>query len=250
MKKKEISESVMAKAFEKCLTNKKFFAEFPNFNRVFRDFVCRQGIADFLAVAGPRIEKKTIKKIGNLANLITESSTRIFSLLKHSSPRSKEYIKGKSGLSFSTVSRVLDHLGKENLIKETAGGKFTLSPTWYLPKNLELWAFELKVNNWQRALFQALQYKAFATRVVTVFPKKKERILKKHIDKFKKMNIGVIVFDHNSFSYKILLKPRKNNPQSRMHYFFSIFRIAQLYSMKTKNAHSKKVVAKRKIETT
>ncbi len=90
---------------------------------------------------------------------------------------------------------------------------------------MEFWAFELKINNWKRALFQALRYKTFASRIMIVFPMNKEKLIAKNVDKFNKLKLGIMLFNAYDKSYKILVRPPKTHPSSRMHHLFMLTKI-------------------------
>ncbi|MDD5005874.1 MAG: hypothetical protein PHS93_05150 [Candidatus Omnitrophica bacterium] len=220
---RKISEAFLAATFEDCL-RKKCFNEFPEFKLIAREISCRQGIADFITISGHGLEKKYFAKINHVFDGSTESYIKVFSLLRHLIPRSKKYIIENSGLSLKTIKSILTNLRHKKAILELPNGYFILSPKWRI-KSMELWAFELKISNWKRALFQSLQYRAFADRLIIVFPVEKENLILKNIGQFKKFKIGVMVFDALKQKYKILLPPIKNKPASEAHRLFAFSRI-------------------------
>ena len=73
------------------------------------------------------------------------------------------------------------------------------------------------MKNWKRAIFQALQYKAFSNYVFTVFPKQKEVLIIKNIDSFKRFGVGVIIFDHENKQIFLVNEPSKNEFTSEIH---------------------------------
>ncbi|OPX86928.1 MAG: hypothetical protein A4E53_02690 [Pelotomaculum sp. PtaB.Bin104] len=220
----KMSELQMANAFETLLKSKEGIKGFPSFNSTFREVSCQQGIADFIAITG--------KNIQELSNNFFESNTvslnsysLIISLLKSRSPRTEDFLVSSSGLTRNTVRKVLKELEENETIYKNQKGTIILSPNWGLPK-LELWAFELKLKDWRRALFQTLQYKAFANRVVIVVPEDKENTINKNIDVFRNLQVGVMVFNMANLSYKIMQKPRRINPSSKRHSLFALGKIA------------------------
>lgn len=223
MNNKKLSESVMAESFEKCL-RRNFFNEFPKFNLVAKEIICQQGVADFITIVGSQLKQKQIEKINHVFNGSTEGYIKVFSLLRHFVPRTESYLIKKSGFSRKTVRSILKNLMDKKAIVGLSKGPFMLSPSWRL-KSVELWAFELKINDWKRAIFQSLQYKAFADRVTIVFPVEREKILRENIEIFKKSKIGVMLFDAFNQHYKILLPPLKSKPSSRTHRLFAFSKI-------------------------
>lgn len=225
MSKQFVTESVMADAFGECLRSG-VFASFPSFDSVYREVVCQQGIADFITTVNIRSQAPNIDKIDSLQRA-SETSIRILSLLKRASPRSMEHLIKKSGLTDQTVMRALSHLMADGMITKTDSGNYLLSNAWYMHP-VQLWAFELKLTDWRRALFQALQCKAFATCVVTVFPMERRKLLELHLDKFRTMRVGVMLFDTYTHDYHVLLRPLKSRPASHMHYLYAFSQIASM----------------------
>lgn len=223
-KNRNLSESFLATVFEDYLRNK-CFKEFPKFKLIAREIICRQGVADFITITGHSLKKKYFAKINHVFDGSTESYIKVFSLLRHFIPRNEKFIAENSGLSLKTIKNILTNLRHKRAILELPNGFFILSPRWRM-KSMELWAFELKISNWKRALFQSLQYRAFADRLIIVFPAEKENLIRKNIEQFKKFKVGVMIFDALKEKYKILLKPIKNKPASKAHRIFALSRLA------------------------
>jgi len=88
-----------------------------------------------------------------------QSSARIVSLLQFSAPRTERYLVKETGLSMQVFRRCIATLESLKLVERHSGSGYSLSR--YFPKmNWELWAFEVKVDHWRRALYQALRYRA------------------------------------------------------------------------------------------
>lgn len=219
-----ITEMDMGNKFEDLLNNKDGVKEFPYFRAVFRELNCKQGIPDFIAIVGENTEILQ-ENIYDSEAISLDSGSLIISLLKPKSPRTLEYIISKAGLSHSTVKKAIKELIIRGIVCETEKGSFILSEKWELPK-VELWAFELKLKDWKRALFQCLQYKAFANRVMMIMPEDKENIISKNIEVFKYHQIGIMLFNAENLNYKILVKPSKFNPASKSHNIYAVGRIA------------------------
>ena len=209
----DYNEQEMAKAFEIAL-NTKQVKGLPDFALIYNEFACKQGIPDFIGV--PFLDSVMNREFSKLTML--ESSSMVLSLLKYNSGRRKRYIKEKTDLSDSTVNKVLKELLSNNFIVEK-DGLYYLS-ILYDNKVNDIWAFELKLSNWRRALFQSLQYKAFANYVIAVFPYEKEKILKQNIAIFKELNVGVLLFDARNMVTKWIRRPVKEKSVSRWQTIF------------------------------
>lgn len=218
-----LSEEKMADVFEVVLRNHQQDKWLPHFQSVFREISCQQGIPDFITISSSH--NIDLKALFGESSVSIESCSAVISLLKMKAPRTTKYISTCTGLKIESVKRILKQLENEEFVKSINSNSYVLGPKWSLP-DMELWAFELKLDNWRRALFQALQYKAFANRVVVVFPESKGRILKKNIEIFNKLNIGIMTFDFETSSYNVILKPTKSSPSSKKHNLFALGQIA------------------------
>jgi len=90
---------------------------------------------------------------------------------------------------------------------------------------VDFWAFEVKINKWKRALFQAMQSKVFAARTVVVLPPDRERVLLANLAKFRNMKVGVMTFDASRQECRVLLAPPRTGGTSRFHYLFTLAQV-------------------------
>ena len=142
----EFTELEMANAFEDMLLAS-LVKGVPNFDVLYREVVCQQGIPDFIGLLSDRLIQNY-----SFANLTaTESCSVILSILKRNSGRKKRYIKEKTSLSDATLNRALRELLINKLVIEKDGLYFLAVNDD--PNNNNIWAFELKLSNWKRALF-------------------------------------------------------------------------------------------------
>lgn len=197
------SESDMGDVFEKALLKSKIFKKYK-LNVVERELVSHQGIPDFVAM-------HKLSDANNVVLFHPEASCKILACLKKKSGRSIKYIKKTTGLSEYIIKKALKNLIEKDLVNED-------KELFYFSSDMfesDIWAFELKLADWKRAIFQGLQYKAFATYSVTVFPMEKEKIIQTNINLFKKLNVGALIFDIETSKSKWLNKPLKSKPISK-----------------------------------
>lgn len=221
------SEETMADAFIEFLKSKHGKTVFPKYFAIYREVICRQGITDILAIEALEKGKVFERQIELVAGTGIESSARILSLLSYNSPRTEKYLMHNTGLTIKTFRRTISELLERGIIVKNDKGSYKLEERFYRYP-AEIWAFELKLNDWKRAIFQAMQYKAFASKVITVFPEEKEKLLLENLESFRRRKIGLSIFDANSGMYKVLLKPMKERPSSKKHYFYTLSKIAGL----------------------
>lgn len=219
----DYSEYEMSMTFE-CAINKQSIKGLPSFELIFKEVPCKQGIPDFVCLSSARFIQT--HDFSNLSS--TESSSIILSLLKHNAGRRKSYIKKKTNISDATLNRVLRELQSNDFIIER-DNLYYLS-TEDVPTNDTIWAFELKLSNWKRALFQALQYKAFANYSVVVFPYEKEKVLRQNLRIFLEFNVGILLFDSKSQKAKWLRRPQKEKSISKWQTLFLLGTISKQHS--------------------
>lgn len=223
----EFTELEMANAFE-CALKASLVKGIPNFDILYREVSCQQGIPDFVGLSSSILIQNY-----DFSNLTaTESCSIILSLLKRNSGRRKEYIKEKTALSDATLNRALKELRSNGLIVER-NNLYFLSINESSQQN-SIWAFELKLSNWKRALFQALQYKAFANYVAVVLPYEKEHILRKNLSAFITLNVGVFLFDPKTLKSKWLCRPKKESSISKWQTLFLLGKISNQHSQESK----------------
>jgi hypothetical protein len=184
---------------------------------VAEEVVCQQGRPDFVASPCPvRNGLSEAEIMDAAAVLATPAAARVVSLLKPGSVRTVEYLTRCSGLSPRTVRDALEALLKVDLAKSADTASF-LRGDRLIHLDTELWAFEVKVDNWQRALFQALQYRAFADRVAVAMASDYVHRVRRRVDLFRSLRIGLLAVDASARSIEVVLPPVKSRPASRFH---------------------------------
>lgn len=217
------SELDMADSFANCLKSN-CIRRLPEFDFAYREVICQQGVADFVGLtSNGLLEKYKFDKLSSV-----DSCSQILSLLKMNSGRTFEYILKQTSLPESSLNRLLKEMLNNGYIAQNGKSYFRSIPD--VSSQVNVWAFELKLSNWKRAIFQALQYKAFANYSVVVFPFEKANLLEKNIHYFKDLNVGVLLFNLQTKNNKWLFYPKKEHPISRWHSFFLIGKITNISS--------------------
>lgn len=206
---KNLNEDYYANLFEFYLKYKAY-DELPEFNNILREIPCKQGIADFICYNDTPFLKKHSEQIFKLNQKIGKIFIPILSALLIREKQSLELLVNNTGYDKKRLKKVLSLLKSEKIVKETLKKEYSLYASW---KNFDvkLWAFELKLKNWKRALYQATQYQAFTDQVYTVFPMQQKELLLKKINYFKSLKVGCIVQDCNDKKIEILYQPASQN---------------------------------------
>ena len=215
------SEFEMGIAFGQALKNGSIpFIRKPQ--AIYKEILSVQGIPDFVIIN----DKRGLPDIVpfNVSNL--GSISRVLSNLKPKAGRSRLYLYRKTGLSIFSLNMVLRLLLRNNIIARR-NKKYYINSELSLERTI--WAFELKLVDWKRALFQAMQYRAFANYSVVVFPIEKENVLKANLQMFVGLDIGVLLFDREKQKAKWLFKPKKQAPISKWQAIYMCLKL-RMYS--------------------
>ncbi len=210
------TESEMADAFQKLLSSSGGLPGIGVFDEIYREINCRQGRPDFVTLRKKvdSIELNSFEHVGLVGS-------HLLSLLKPTAPRTLQYLHCKTEFSAASVRKSLAFLEKLGYIERTPTGSYILGGSAIFLKP-EIWAFELKLNDSKRALFQAQQYKAFAERVIIVVPPGQTRNYNRFKDAMNRWGIGLASFDPFNGIFTISKRPRKTKPFSRGHRMYAI----------------------------
>lgn len=168
---------------------------------------CGQGRADIVQASFDNNLKKdeNFLKFSYIQEDLT--SLKIISLLHYNSYRKREFLYSSLGLQKNKIDLTLKKLIELKIVKETQLNCFILHSDFQIPET-NIISYELKLHNWKRALYQAIQYKGFSNKSFVVMPNNFIHSAFNNIDYFKANNIGLISVDHDG-SYKILLNVKK-----------------------------------------
>ena len=184
--------------------------------RVVYESDCSDGRADWVwarsAGKWPRSWSERTAEV-----LQNPTCSRILAYLKLSSPRSNDFLRLRVGVSSLTFDRSVRDLVDVDLVRETKGQLFLLSPKADIPE-VEICAFEFKLADWKRAFYQATRYRSFAHRVYVVLPEPIIRRTEKQWGAFQRQNVGLIAFDENTGARRVLTS-NKRMPRSRSSFF-------------------------------
>lgn len=184
-----------------------------------------QGRPDFTCADVSQLEWSRTRKF-DFANLLSRgSASAILSTLKRDAPRTLEFVAVNSGLRRYETRNVLEQLLEIGIVEQRQTNP-NRAPTFVAPTapEAELCIFELKVANWRRALFQALQYRAAAHRVSIVMPSTTIDRAARNADQFRRVGIGMYSLDTSTYALQAIVVPRKSKPLSRRHYYKALGR--------------------------
>lgn len=216
MQQRTYSEAQMADRFLHVLRSKAGIPGLGQFTSVFREVDCLRGRADFLAVATPH-DASIVRITSHLG--LTDSA--VLAQLKYGSPRTTSYLTNTTGFSTRSIRSSLEKMRSLNMIKRAGDDSYLIANLNSLFK-ARLWAFELKIANMKRAVFQAQQYRALAGTVMIVVPPEKSQVVARFSPALRIWGIGVATFDYFSREVRIVRLPASGRPVSRQHHLYAV----------------------------
>lgn len=187
------------------------------------EFDARQGRADLVGVTISRLALRKAATAGWGRVLARPAAASVYSFTSFA-PRTESFLVDRTGLSRATVRSCVGSLCDTGLVKALPSGSLVRLKALPAP---EVWAFEVKVANWRRALFQALQYQAFAHRVSVVMPHEFAHRALAHRDLFRTLGVGLLVLQLRADGPTIRqpVPPRKREPSSGAYHMHALGRI-------------------------
>jgi hypothetical protein len=213
------TENEMAEAFQQILTSPEGLPGIGTFDGVYREISCRQGQPDFIT-----LRRKDGTTDMNPPAHIGFIGSSLLSLLKPAAPRTLQYLLRETEYSTNSVRKSLSSLEKSGYISRSSNGLYTLGDSAVLFKT-EMWAFELKLSDSKRALFQAQQCKAFAEITIIVVPPGQTKNYNRFEDSMFRWGIGLAAFDPFTGAFTLAKRPRKTKPLSRQHRMYALSQV-------------------------
>ncbi|MCD6502063.1 hypothetical protein J7L01_05630, partial [bacterium] len=134
------------------------------------------------------------------------------------------YIIEHSEFSEKSIRQTLKELLNTGHIAITKTGAYYLGESYNFAKT-ELWAFELKLDNPKRAVFQAQQCRAYADRVIIVVPPGQESNYKRFNQTMNRWHIGLATFEPNNMVFKIIRRGRASREYKQQHRIYTMFQM-------------------------
>ena len=182
------------------------------------ELACQLGRPDFVTIESRRGIEWPSEVLGALR---VPATVRVLALLKERVSRSEGYLAEASGLSIPVARRAIRALEESGLVERLANGGLIVNGH-LRGLDAELWAFELKVRDWRRALYQASRYKTFAHRSSVVVAERFSGPAAKSLDRFRRLRVGLYALSTETGELRALVLPRKREPLSRFHYLYAL----------------------------
>jgi len=214
------TEKEMADSFLDLLKSPEGLPGIGSFKAVYREVSCHQGRPDFIA-----LRYKGRLRSTRLPQAMGIVGPAILTVLKPSAPRTLSYLVSHSEFSEDSIRRLLRQLLASGHVKRTETASYSLGSV-ATQLQTELWAFELKLDNPKRAVFQAQQSRLYANRAVIVVPPGQESHYLRYRMTMKRWNIGLATFDPDNCIFKISRRGRNTRAISPQHQLYALSQIS------------------------
>jgi hypothetical protein len=220
-----VTEATLSVGFVNWLRDHSKTSGIPVFRDIFSEVECKQGIPDIIGLSCNWKPSPVTSFLGD-SSISLSAVSSVLALFGSRRSHTIEYLTSHSGLSKELARQVINVLCDVGLAVKSPQGSLRLETdlSWL---ESDLWAFELKVHDWRRALFQTLQYRTFASYEVVIMPLEKRHAVSRQLEFFKSTGVGVVLFDNQSNHEEILVQARRNRPTSRQHKIFAMCRLLE-----------------------
>ena len=213
------TEKEMADAFVIFLKSRRGIPGVGQFQGIFREVSCHQGRPDFIALRNG--ERHQAVRRHTSVGLV---ESQILHFLNPNTPRTLRYIMDRSRYTEASVKRSLRKLEGTGYVWRTEKGTYRLVEK-VGGTQVELWSFELKLDNPKRAVFQAQQSRLYADRAIIVVPPGQEGNYDRYTETMKRWGIGLATFDAKSGNFKFARRGRKSHPLNRQYQLYTMARL-------------------------
>ena len=224
-----LTEQFLADRFQEVITSAdNSVPRVPIFQATYREVSCAQGIADFVGVVRPTGRAESEAKAPLSLNCSLSAASRVLgALVTAQKPVAANALAASTGLSPRVVSHTLQYLMRSSLVRAPALGWYSFPSESAVPWP-DMWAFEVKLSNWHRAVFQALQYAAFASHVLVIMPQSKSKVAIANRDLFGRLGVGLLLFDPYTGHTRQVAPARRIGPASAAQAVYAAGRILTL----------------------
>ncbi len=184
----------------------------PKFNALFREVPATVGVADFIGLVAPRWRYAQQRLEKRLHGLPRGPIAEILAQLDYRGQASRDSLIENSHYTKQVVSMALSHLLKADIVSNAVDRGYAIRSTFKLPR-AEIHFYEIKLEKWRRALFQATQAQSYADKVYCVMPLSKRKVLVENREVFRNAGVGLILFDPTQWKIVELIPGRKAKPK-------------------------------------
>ncbi len=196
------------------------------FDRVAAEVDFSQGRPDFIGVKGAKQAKRTLPGIYAGIRIPVSHIARVLTVLERDQTIALADLAQAAAVTLPRTRRIIHPLERIGAVCADAENTLRVVDLGRIERP-DLWAFELKLDDWKRCLFQTLVCRSYAPRVTAVFPATKAKHITQVAETFAQHGVGVMLFDMDTDKLKPVVPTKQGKPMSAYHAWMSCFEIAQ-----------------------
>ena len=183
----------------------------PQFDAIYKEVRTPHGIADVVGVSCVNWAEAASRLKDLLGDIPRGPVAEILASLS-AGPRRKVTLLngGRSRLSRDVIEAAVRALCLRRIVLED-GDVLRLSGRFRLPEP-RLYSFEVKLADWRRAAFQAMQASSYACKSYCVFPEDRADTVRKNRQFFADLGLGVLLFDFGTGRFIELTAGKSHRP--------------------------------------
>jgi hypothetical protein len=195
------------------------------FDRVAAEVDFSQGRPDFVGVSGGQERSRTLPRLYAKTRIPVSHIARVLTVLERDQTIALADLAQAAAVTLPSTRRIVQPLERIGAVCADAEDTLRVVDLGRIERPA-LWAFELKLDDWKRCLFQTLVCRSYAPRVTAVFPATKAKHIEQVAPTFAQHGVGVMLFDMESYKVKPLVPTDERKPMSAYHTWMSCFEIA------------------------
>ncbi len=194
------------------------------FDRVAAEVDFSQGRPDFVGVSGVQERARTLPRLYAKTRIPLSQIARVLTVLERDQTIGLANLAQAAAVTLPSTRRIVQPLERIGAVCADADDTLRVVDLDRIERP-ELWAFELKLEDWKRCLFQTLVCRSYAQRVTAVFPMSKSKHIEAIAPTFAGHGIGVMLFDASTQKIRQLEQTKPKKPRSAYHAWMSCFEI-------------------------
>jgi len=195
------------------------------FARVASEIDFSQGRPDFIGVGTSGSQRTTLPRLYARTRIPISHISRVLTVLERDQNIALIDLAHAAAVTLSRTRRIIQPLERIGAVCADAEDTLRVVDLGRIERP-ELWAFELKLDDWKRCLYQTLVCRSYAQRVTAVFPMTKAKHIESIAPAFASHSIGVMLFDAGERKIRTVVETKAKKPRSAYHTWMSCFEIA------------------------
>ncbi len=195
------------------------------FDRIAPEVNFSQGRPDFVGVTVDKRSQMTLPRLFARTKISRSHIARIMTVIQRDESISVLDLAQATAITVARTRTIINPLERIGAVCTDAADTVRVVDLDLIAKP-DLWAFELKLDDWKRCLFQTLVCRSYAPRVTAVFPASKAKHIEHIAPTFARHGVGVMLFDADTRKIKPVVRTTVQKPMSAYNAWMSCFEIA------------------------